>query len=239
MVRPVPMITIDFGDGRVVTRTLRGNIAMYVCAPDGQVLDVLPGIYEPKTFLDQLGQLRLLFEYFKQYRFQSSALQEYHLRHAKALAQGRIPGRLLLRKEAPRILDLSKRFIETSTTQLIKSMVTIEKEQPAGIAARWLAIRQQVRKNPLLAVLSNDVPLHSKADLSNWDALIEDTRINETKRRFQIHAKFMQLSAFQPEDIKSWIYREVLKCDIDDPYLGLGANLFATNPFNQEDAVHA
>ena len=52
MVRPVPIVRIDFGNGTVVTRTLHGNIASYACNSDGQVLDVLPGIYNVAGYLE-------------------------------------------------------------------------------------------------------------------------------------------------------------------------------------------
>ena len=36
----LPVVTIDFGNGTVVTRTLHGNIATYVCATDGSELEL-------------------------------------------------------------------------------------------------------------------------------------------------------------------------------------------------------
>ena len=53
-VRPVPRVTIDFGDGRKLERTLTGNSAHYVLASDGTPLDVLPGLYSPQEFLNWL-----------------------------------------------------------------------------------------------------------------------------------------------------------------------------------------
>jgi hypothetical protein len=52
--RPVPRVTIDFGDGRTVVRTLTGNSAHYVLDEDGEVLDVLPGLYTPAAFRREL-----------------------------------------------------------------------------------------------------------------------------------------------------------------------------------------
>jgi hypothetical protein len=49
-VRPVPKVTIDFGDGRKLERTLTGNSAHHVLASDGTPLDVLPGLYSPLAF---------------------------------------------------------------------------------------------------------------------------------------------------------------------------------------------
>ncbi len=57
-VRPVPRVTIDFGDGRKLERTLTGNSAHYVLASDGTPLDVLPGLYSPLAFLRWAWELR-------------------------------------------------------------------------------------------------------------------------------------------------------------------------------------
>ena len=48
--RPVPRVTIDYGDGRRIERTTTGNSAHYVLDEQGNVLDVLPGLYAPTPF---------------------------------------------------------------------------------------------------------------------------------------------------------------------------------------------
>lgn len=53
-VRPVPKVTIDFGDGRKLERTLTGNSIHYVLAADGQIIDGIPGLYGPTAFRKQL-----------------------------------------------------------------------------------------------------------------------------------------------------------------------------------------
>lgn len=63
-VRPVPKVTIDFGDGRVLQRTVTGNSAHYVLNAAGEPLDVLPGLYSPKEFQAWLDRtLALTAEY--------------------------------------------------------------------------------------------------------------------------------------------------------------------------------
>jgi hypothetical protein len=52
--RPVPRVTIDYGDGRRLERTTTGNSAHYVLDRDGHVLDVLPGLYAPQLFRREL-----------------------------------------------------------------------------------------------------------------------------------------------------------------------------------------
>jgi hypothetical protein len=48
--RPVPVITIDYGDGRILKRTITGNSIHYVLDANGQVFDALPGLFDPVTF---------------------------------------------------------------------------------------------------------------------------------------------------------------------------------------------
>jgi hypothetical protein len=53
-VRPVPRMTIDFGDGRKLERTVTGNSIHYICDAEGRPIDALPGLYGPKAFLGAL-----------------------------------------------------------------------------------------------------------------------------------------------------------------------------------------
>lgn len=54
--RPVPVVKIDFGDGRTVTRTITGNSVHYVLDAQGRVVDALPGLYGAVSFLEALGR---------------------------------------------------------------------------------------------------------------------------------------------------------------------------------------
>lgn len=79
-VRPVPKVTVDFGNGRRLERTVTGNSIHYITTPEGHPLDGLPGLYGPAAFLDHLKQADRLFR-----TYQASAvpdrlqlLQQYH-----------------------------------------------------------------------------------------------------------------------------------------------------------------
>ena len=50
-VRPAPVITIDYGDGRTLKTTITGNSIHYVLTPDGTVVDALPGLWSPEDFV--------------------------------------------------------------------------------------------------------------------------------------------------------------------------------------------
>ena len=49
-VRPVPVVTIDFGDGRKLERTITGNSIHYVLDSEGRLVEALPGLYGPAAF---------------------------------------------------------------------------------------------------------------------------------------------------------------------------------------------
>ncbi len=53
-VRSAPQVTIDFGDGRKLKRTITGNSIHYVLDRRGRVVNALPGLYGPKAFLRAL-----------------------------------------------------------------------------------------------------------------------------------------------------------------------------------------
>ena len=59
-VRPVPTLTIDFGNGHEIERTLHGNIASYVCDAAGKVIDILPGLYAPAEYRQRMAELARL-----------------------------------------------------------------------------------------------------------------------------------------------------------------------------------
>jgi hypothetical protein len=77
--------------------------------------------------------------------------------------------------------------------------------------------------------------LDSKEESANWNLLSEDTRLNETVRRRQIHEMLANAGLVKPDQVKKRIYKEVLHADLEDPYLGLGNLLFANYPFARED----
>ncbi len=57
-VRPVPKITIDFGDGRKLERTITGNSLHYLLTSNADIVDVLPGLWGPREFLQEIERGR-------------------------------------------------------------------------------------------------------------------------------------------------------------------------------------
>ncbi len=85
-VRPVPVVTIDFGDGRKLERTLTGNSAHYVLASDGTPLDSLPGLYSPAAFGAWLDRTGTLYSSYGRTKAPAEyVLAEYHRQQIAAI----------------------------------------------------------------------------------------------------------------------------------------------------------
>jgi hypothetical protein len=54
--RPVPVVTIDYGDGRIMKRTVTGNSVHYVLDETGRPIDALPGLYSASAFVETLSR---------------------------------------------------------------------------------------------------------------------------------------------------------------------------------------
>lgn len=209
-VRPVPMVTIDFGNGHKITRTLNGNVATYACNADGMVLDILPGVYTADVYRQQLEQLLLLHRYILTARADrlSVRMKDYHEKQAARLEKKEPVNVLMKVSGGPSILAVE------STIRLVARGGTNR------AAARAVGI-----PNP---------PMEQ---LAGWKELAEDTLINETVRRLPIHRKLAQLGSVNPTDVMKWLYKEVLHADLEDPYLGLKEILDKQNPFASEDGA--
>jgi hypothetical protein len=96
--RPVPQVTIDFGDGRKIQRTTTGNSAHYVLDESGAVIDVLPGVYAPAVFQAELTKSLALAKKLRGLddarRTAATADLAKQGRDAATLAFGKVAGRV-------------------------------------------------------------------------------------------------------------------------------------------------
>ena len=100
-VRPVPKVTIDFGNGHLVHRTLTGNTVMYICLPNGEVVDALPGVFTPRDFQLEVGKVLTFMHLLNADKLDSDS---------KILAWHR--GQLDERIQYETILSMGKGFVE-------------------------------------------------------------------------------------------------------------------------------
>lgn len=183
-VRPVPKVTIDFGDGRKMERTVTGNSIHYVLDSEGRVVDALPGLYGPQAFLRVLKPAHVAALLASDLAISSEQravmLNEYHSRQSK---------RLLTQWNQ----DLTTLKIPVSTSGLARlqagSIPVSTSNPPTARKAAPLAITKSKVEVALLNVITPDFEqLESATDQQAWKVLAElhcaDAKLDERSLRF-------------------------------------------------------
>jgi hypothetical protein len=228
-VRPVPRVTIDFGDGRKLERTITGNSAHYVLAADGTPLDVLPGLYGPQQFLAWLDEVEALHAGFAGISpaDRQAQLQQYHAGRASEVA----------RRWADdlKAVALDVATVESSDTSKLTQATTddywkkisllpshrvafdastqniIRRENPDAIRAGNVAVSKRAAEFPILALVVN-----------LQTSIAEDSVRNEYALHRQAHEWFATGSvAVDVERLNDRVYAELFLMPPSDPWLGL------------------
>lgn len=207
-VRDVPRITIDFGD-RKITRTLKGNTVMYVCLPDGTVVDALPGLYTPEDFLAQLDQSEQLLHLLARTPSAQRAqvVRSWHGRFQGKLAGGEVSvGKGMVESPVLHALDLRP--------------VDVPGVGPASFR-RYTATLTDASARPMTGV-------EVRQKLAGRDALKLDSSYSVSRLRPGVHVLLSELDAPRPDDLREPLFQGLLKIPLDDPYLGMGSLLQGT-----------
>ena len=246
-VREPAKVTIDFGGGKVLNRTLAGNTAFYLTTSDGTVVDVFPGVYTPADFRRVLEPAiesartaealapdereRFVREahiaaFYKAFTTESARISTSKMRVESPLldalaAAGPMP---------PYEASASKAVVEAP---ILRGMGTLSAKalDPAstldfeGFASRLVDISkeplstQEVRKRFAL-----DPKLSE--DERQARILQLDSQTNVRAVRPAVHLMFRDAieGTKTPQDLTRIVYGQLLHIDIDDPYLGLGKN---------------
>jgi hypothetical protein len=145
-VRPVPRVTIDFGDGRKLERTITGNSAHYLLDAEGRPMDVLPGLYSPAAFLRWLNQSVAVHA---NYALHESADNDQGLRRYHA-------------SSASDLDDTLQRQLITAAPEQVSD---IPKDALAAMAAGRISASKQKVEEPILAAVVKD--LNQRAEISD------------------------------------------------------------------------
>jgi hypothetical protein len=131
-VRPDPKVTIDFGDGRKLERTLTCNSIHYVLDAEGRPIDALPGLYGFWPFFRGLEHAEQIFKELqgKDDAARRLALTNYHRARIEAITAawvadtgksgGKIPDSLLARtdKKSPSAIVVAPAAVTKSITEV-------------------------------------------------------------------------------------------------------------------------
>lgn len=160
-VRPVPKVTIDFGDGRKMQSTITGNSIHYVLDAEGRPIDALPGLYGPGAFLKELSKSEQAVKDYTRMNWQGR--EDFLTKwHSDRLAE----------IQANWVADLSKLGI-SSPPELVK-IPNPSDNPPTAQQAAPIAMSKMAVENPLLTGITNAVVRNREAltkatgDEGNW-----------------------------------------------------------------------
>jgi hypothetical protein len=218
-VRPVPVITIDVGNGRTIKQTITGNSAHFLLDAEGRVLDVLPGLYSPKAFRAQLELWAQLDE---------RALRDYHVDRLAATQK------LWERYDFERMLERAPNARNAAPIAALKFVVERPLLNAMNLDAtlrmiepqQWRFIADQVAHEVEFSPESLAL-MRTKQDLSaeKLEALRRtvavDTIFNEAELHRRIHLWFVRGESVGLTTLRERVYRELFLAPPDDPWMGL------------------
>lgn len=239
--RAVPKITVDYGDGRRLVRTVTGNSAHYVLDSNGRVLHVLPGLYHAGAFIGSLSRVPPV-------KAASAALVKWHGTEAAALgvnwqeqltrpnppalnqatsAALAIP--LAVSKaivEAPMVPSFTPKPIEADARQadwdkLAKLEALSVRLSDNSIALiRELSQRGLDAQGRIIDLEDADVTRMLKGFQST---LAEDTVRNLHSLQRRVHEYLAKHPHSDFETVNEFIYSQLFLTPASDPWLGLAA----------------
>ncbi|MEH1924406.1 hypothetical protein [Nostoc sp.] len=195
-VRPVPKVTIDFGDGRKLERTITGNSIHYILDASGRPIDAIPGLYSPKEFLRQLHQAEVAVKSYSKLppSDRESFLRKYHSDRLNSI-QGQWVADLyrLGIQSPPKLVEIPK-----NPTQ-----------PPTAAIASSLAVSKMRVETPMLTALQSDAERNQNAlaeitDQKVWDKIAQlyaaDVKLDQNSISL-IRAKKSQSAKTQEDNL--------------------------------------
>ena len=159
--RPVPKVSIDFGDGRRLEGTVTGNSIHYLLDARGRVVDALPGLVSPRAFLawldgaDELARLAPEID--------DEALVVRLRQHHRAALAGTIDR---LRAD---LAAIGAPEVETALSRALAPAVELAAPTAAEASAR--ALSKAIAEQPLLEALLRFEDPSSPPSEAPWERL--------------------------------------------------------------------
>lgn len=222
MVRPVPHVTIDFGNGQKVVRTVRGNAVMYLVNADGKVFDAFPGIYTKEDFMpavrDSIAHLA---------KAKDAEVLDFHSKAAVDIQNTEMTLSKTI-AEAPTLnLMGARRFVPAQAPQVNAQM------DPAR--RRFLLNAGRLTDKSLTPLPSKEVVEQIAGDVPAAEipvaVLQRDSKTNMMRTRPVVHLFFASEKTLPtPAEARDAVLSTILKIPYKDPTMGLTDVLMPGTP---------
>ena len=243
-VRPAPRITVDFGDGRKLERTVTGNSIHYILDSNGRLIEALPGLYGPVAFKRGLEDAEKLLSTLarKNERERNIMLRNYYTERIKqnSLAWeadtkqfgANVPSRIRI---SPNIntdgLSISDLAITKSATErpLVRSITSVTVELgPIADESAWKRIARLHQSDWLLDERSTSLIKRQNPQLSQKDMLRMINKFQESVGVDTVRNEYLMRPT-----LYSWLMRDNLRADLETFNTSVYANLFFTPSSDQ------
>jgi hypothetical protein len=230
-VRPVPRVTIDFGNGSSLERTLTGNSIHYVLDSRGRLLEALPGLYGPDTFravLEEAAREARTAERLDDARLVSWAIA----RHERRLAAWTATFRRDLRTAPGALKDRvavggNEGSKQASEGFVLVALGYVNDDQVRELAQLRRPRIQLDRDSRAFLLRKHGVtdPREAERLVDSFETtLAADEVIGEYRLGPAILTKLSDPEVrndFNLEAFNQWVYEEVFQTPLSDPWLGL------------------
>ncbi len=247
-VRPVPKITVDFGDGRKLERTITGNSIHYVIDAEGRVVDALPGLYEADAFLNFVQRAAKFVEVYadapsKEWENAFAAWHKHQVAtldkqfneligkigvdQSKAQTRKKLAMDVLTDKQWTKLAALKAKTLRIDP---VVQAIIAEKAgdrpilpAPNARAANALSRSKSFTEDQLIDMVALERRWKKLQNLRQ--TLAFDTVRNEYTLHRRIHERLAASGMLvEPVDLlNEWVYAELFKTPGSDPWLGLRA----------------
>lgn len=184
-VRDVPQVTVTLADGSTMRRTVTGNSVHMVLTEDGQIVDVIPGLWHPAAFLKQVQTGKSLATQMQQVarkagesdlarNLQLAVIREFHQRQ-KAATQ-------LAFSERLKALDIKSAELQTRNQSLAVRVNNLLTARLNAEVAMPMAVTKSFGEAPLMQPirLVNVQTMWQQINLPKWQ-MFADSFKDEAK----------------------------------------------------------
>ncbi len=221
-VRPAPVITIDFGDGRKLVRTITGNSIHYVLSPTGEIVDALPGLYTADTFSDALTKAQTVAlqpsaDHFKSYQIQTEKrlMNEWQNELAAVLPKNdaRLKSLVPVKiSDAPDSTDYSAlKALEAATDDSVWGTIATKQASASG-PQQFALLAQSTTHDPVQTVMERKVakfPTAMEASRMTISKSIAESPLLRMMRELKSHVQLDSVRDY------FWLRSEVLQVLIE------------------------
>lgn len=225
-VRPAPKVTIDYGDGRKLTRTITGNSIHYILDSNGALVDALPGLYRGPAFRSELERAADAVK----------AAQEHGSSDYTAHMQSTQSQLLLAWSADLAAIHVSLPAGQTPTEQNLEQVMDDAKwqqvaELPDNTAQFGFEVRKMIatkfptaKKALPVAAAKAEVETPMMREIRN---LSDSVALDTVRNNYMLRTKILAIlsspngRSMSLQQVNDWVYAQIFLTPGQDPWLGM------------------